>query len=589
MSLRHTAAALLFALTGTLFAGTPAEPDSVRVGITSFGIPEDQKTVVQALSSVLEPLVDKHHLSVTYYTVDELEEAVRTDAVDIVLSSSGLFQRMNSFSLRSIATIVSNDRPDPNANEGAAIIVRSDRSDLTDIASLKGKVLSASLPNSFSGYHIPMGEITRRGYVWEAFFSETRFQNVHVSAPAIIEDVLAGRADVGFLRLCALERSLGNAPEKLAQLRLISEHTHDPLNVCRHSTALYPAHTVSIKPTLSAEFAKKLTLALLQQPPSPEGYSWSIATNFQTVDDLMRDLRVGPYQYLRQWNLGRMLREYWPGFAILLIIIGALGAHTVRSTALVTRKEEEVRRMLSEQARQAEKLDRLQKTGAVAQLASLVAHELRQPLGAIRLYAEGLQRAQHAGQLSAQKITDITDVIIGDAQRASDIVERIRCHVRGKTEERTTLSLSGLIRGAVRMMEATGRTSISIDLRAKSEALVTGSRLELEVAFTNLISNALDSSSANPKVLPEVVIDIRREESVDGVLAVTEISDSGKPVSDAVLDSLNTRYDVSDGRAPGLGLAITRHILESHGAVLRYRRREPFGLTARVEMPLCSR
>ena len=77
MSLRHTAAALLFALTGTLFAGTPAEPDSVRVGITSFGIPEDQKTVVQALSSVLEPLVDKHHLSVTYYTVDELEEAVR--------------------------------------------------------------------------------------------------------------------------------------------------------------------------------------------------------------------------------------------------------------------------------------------------------------------------------------------------------------------------------------------------------------------------------------------------------------------------------------------------------------------------------
>ena len=589
MTLRLTAAALLMAFAGSLTAATHAEPDNVRVGITSFGIPEDQATVVESLNTILEPLVQKRRLNVKYYSVTELENAVRNDEVDIILSSSGLFQRLSREGLRPIATIVSSDRPDPNANEGAAIIVRSDRIDLTDIASLKGKRLSASLPNGFSGFHIPMAEIARHGYVWEDFFGDIRFQEQGSPVPQIIDDVLTGRADVGFVRLCGLERTLADRPSDMAALRLIGEYTHDTLNVCRHSTSLYPAHTLSIKPTLSADFAKRLTLALLEQPSSPEGYSWSIATDFQSVDDLMRDLRLGHYSYLRQWTVSRVLREYWPFFAILLILTGALGAHTVRSNMLVSRREKEVRKALNEQARQAAKLDRLQKSGAVAQLASLIAHELRQPLGAIRLYAEGLQRAQHTGQLTAQRLNEITDSIVSDAQRASDIIERIRCHVRGKPKERTTLSLSSLLKGAISMLEATGRTNVPVMLHSGSEALVTGSRLELEVAFTNLISNAIDASAANKAVIPDVRVNVHREESEHGPIAVTEISDTGESISEGLLTVLNTRSDMSEGPNVGLGLTITRHILESHGAVLSYRRRTPFGLTARVEIPLCSR
>ena len=72
MTLRLTAAALLMAFAGSLTAATHAEPDNVRVGITAFGMPEEQATVVESLNTILEPLVQKRRLNVKYYSVTEL-------------------------------------------------------------------------------------------------------------------------------------------------------------------------------------------------------------------------------------------------------------------------------------------------------------------------------------------------------------------------------------------------------------------------------------------------------------------------------------------------------------------------------------
>ncbi|MGN1209938.1 MAG: phosphate/phosphite/phosphonate ABC transporter substrate-binding protein [Duodenibacillus sp.] len=245
-------------------------PESViRVGYTPFGLMADEKLMLKSLKSTLTREKLGHPVVFREYSPRELRAAIEDGSVDIVFSESPFYQAMIASGLRSVTTIVCDVQPDPNQNDGTAVIVRSD-SAYREIADLRGTRLAAASPDSFSGYLYAVREIVRRGLGnADTFFASRDFiaRRAQEDGNATVFDaVVSGRADVGFLPLCALEQLAKTDPAVHSKIRVVEERFTDAVTDCRHSTPLYPALTLSVTPRISASMSKAVTMDLLMLP-----------------------------------------------------------------------------------------------------------------------------------------------------------------------------------------------------------------------------------------------------------------------------------------------------------------------------------
>ena len=145
--------------------------DTLRVGIITFVRPSPFEAVVDPTLAQLARTFGEDRIEVTHYTLPELAQAVRKGEVDVFLASSGFFVRLVADGARSLATVVSRDYPDPNHNDGSALVVLENREDLATLDDLRGKRLLTSTKDGFTSAQVPLAEIARLGYDPEKFFS----------------------------------------------------------------------------------------------------------------------------------------------------------------------------------------------------------------------------------------------------------------------------------------------------------------------------------------------------------------------------------------------------------------------------------
>lgn len=592
--------------------GAPAEKNSppvLRVGISSFALPFMRDPMEAALLSAFEKAKLAPRIEVRHYEVAALEKAVRAGAVDIFISSAGLARRLVDVGARPVATTVRPGLEDPNHNEGSAFIVRREDDRVKRLADLEGKRIVANLPHGFSGFQAAIGEIAALGFDPENFFGEERFFNRSDAMLDIAEAVAAGQADAGVLRLCAYEHLEAHRPALAAALRIMPpERPVEGEVACQHTTKLYPAQSISVMPTVSPAVSKALLVAVLTMAPLENGRSWSVATDFKGVDELLETLKIGPYAYLRDWTLKRFISVFWPYLAALAAAVAALAMHSRRADLLVARREKSLNEAYAREEAQRERISVLQRAGAVGQLSSLIAHEIHQPLASIRLYAEGLGRQAERGEAPGEKVVLACTRIAAEAQRAGDIVNRVREYARGRLSAGRSVRVSELIEhlretypGLMRRVtlriasddKEKGRSAPCAsepaspvpgeDKASKTKsawsALLFGSAIELELALVNLLRNAVEAVKNCES--PRVSLDV---EADDSTVHFT-IRDNGPALSDAAFAMLRSPVSSRKPEGLGLGLAITRSIIETHGGTLEFERASPQGLAACVSLP----
>ena len=564
-------------------------PPLLRVGISSFALPFMRDPMEAALLSAFEKAKLAPRIEVRHYEVAALEKAVRAGEVDIFISSAGLARRLVDAGARPVATTVQPGLEDPNHNEGSAFIVRRSDDRIKKLADLKGRSIVANLPHGFSGFQAAMGEIAALGFDPESFFGEEQFFNRSDAMLDIAEAVAGGVADVGVLRLCAYEHLEENRPELAASLRILPpERTVEGKVACRHSTKLYPAQSISVMPTVSPAVSKALLVAVLTMAPLDNGRSWSVATDFKGVDALLESLKIGPYAYLREWTMKRFLSVFWPYLAALLAAVAALALHSRRADLLVARREKSLSEAYAREEAQQERISVLQRAGAVGQLSSLIAHEIHQPLASIRLYAEGLGRQAEREEAPAEKVVRTCARIAAEAQRAGDIVNRVREYARGRLSAGRSVRVSELLAhlketypGLMRRvtLEAASGTDERETKKPSLDAMLFGSAIELELALVNLLRNAVEAvkNCESPEVSLAVEVD-------DSTVHFT-IRDNGPALTDAAFAMLRSLVSSRKPDGLGLGLAITRSIIETHGGSLEFERNLPAGLAAHVTLP----
>ena len=156
---------------------------------------------IEAVKEKLTPI----EIDVKIYGPDSFLKAAEKESFDMSIASSGLtslmIERTGGLPL---AAVVSDEAPDPNYANGAAIIVRADRPELRTLEDLRGRSVAIMSRPAFAGWQIPASEMVRKGLDPEAFFSEIRVSGYPMTR--IVQEVKSGEVDVGFVATCLLER-----------------------------------------------------------------------------------------------------------------------------------------------------------------------------------------------------------------------------------------------------------------------------------------------------------------------------------------------------------------------------------------------
>ena len=202
---------------------------------------------------------------------------------------------------------------------------------------------------------------------------------------------------------------------------------------------------------------------------------------------------------------------------------------------------------------------------AMGEMASTLAHELNQPLSAIANLLTGSRRLMDRGRESDQaKIRDAIDRAAAQALRAGEVIHRMRDFVRRGASERETESLSKLIEEASALAligEKERQVDVRLNLDPKADA-VCADRVQVQQVLLNLIRNGIDAMQVQDPKKRGLLISSGLTE--DGWSRVT-VADTGPGVAEAIRERLFQPFMTTKPQGMGVGLSISRSIIEAHG------------------------
>ncbi len=508
------------------------------------------------------------------------------NANDFLILSSGNMLMVPEAGLEQIATLRRSHNSQVSETLGSVFVVKSD-SALKTLADLKGKSAAATVPWSFEGWQIAMGEIQRSGYDYEHFFSEVTFTEWNF--PDVVSLVAAGQVAVGVLSTCELEQAVHSGTLAAGELRVVGRQLPDSPDGCMRSTALYPDLVFASTERAQPNLVREVTVALLTLPPNSLGYDWVSNNRMKAVQELLKNLRIGPWQYLRDNSLMALAERWKTEISLAIAALLALLVHIARVNRLLTRrtlqlKREETARQQAAEALQEsrERLDLVERAGMVSQLSSMFAHEIKQPLTIISNFISGLRMMLESDRVDKEKMRYVLQRVEREAHRAADIVERVRAVGRKERADREIVPVSELIQQSVQHAGSSAAHP-GVTVRAISpEWRVQGNMLELELVIVNFLKNAARAQETMENATP---LEVFAVPSDDGDIAIA-VADHAPPVSQEVFEALGriTRSASKDGM--GFGLSIAASIAEAHGGHLKFERNQPSGIIAKLVLPL---
>jgi two-component system C4-dicarboxylate transport sensor histidine kinase DctB len=226
------------------------------------------------------------------------------------------------------------------------------------------------------------------------------------------------------------------------------------------------------------------------------------------------------------------------------------------------RAESERRAELDARYREArEELGQASRLASIGQISAGVAHEINQPLAAIRTYAENGLKLSEGGRHDDAR--DNLGRIVALTDRIGAITGELRAFSRRKTRVTGPATLGEAVDGLLLLLPAPARQRLAIDIPPRLlKAKVVGERIRLEQILVNLVQNAAEAVAGRSEGEIRLTADARPD-AIDVLIA-----DNGPGVSAEVCDSLFTPFATAKPEGLGLGLAIAREIAREFGGEL---------------------
>jgi two-component system sensor histidine kinase TtrS len=434
--------------------------------------------------------------------------------------------------------------------------------------------------DAFGGFQIAWRALHRAGIEPD---QEVAVRFTGFPMDQIAERVRDGDADAGILRACLLEEMVAEGRIAAGSLRVLSPQSHYGFR-CTASTELYPDWPFAKTRQAPRALAKRVAEALYAMPADHPaavagGYAgWTIPVDYQPVHELFRTLHLGPYAERVPPSVAQLMEAYWPWFAIAAVTLlwglwhvarveQQVRLRTIELSAANARLKAALhdQALAEERARQHEgELAHVARVATVGELAAGLAHEINQPLAAIANYAEGC-RVRLREQGAPDDLVQVVSAIEAQANRAGAIVHRLRGFLRKEVPAAAPFDLDEAVAEALSLFLPEARRQ-GVAVRsglAAAGAQVRGEAIQVEQVVLNLLRNALEALDGP---LPRREIELHSERRGESVRV--RVRDSGAGLTPEARQRLFEPFFTTKAKGMGLGLSISRSIVESHGGRL---------------------
>ncbi len=219
-----------------------------------------------------------------------------------------------------------------------------------------------------------------------------------------------------------------------------------------------------------------------------------------------------------------------------------------------------------------ERLAHMDRLSTLGEMAAGIAHEVNQPLGAISNYAQAVRVMLEKGTASPERLDDILAKVSGQAQRAGEVIRRLRGLAKGREGERLRVRVNSLVRDVHKLAEVDARLSgveVHLDL-ADGLPDVLADSIQIQQVLLNLMRNGMDAMSEVP---PEGEVEMRVATLLTprGDIEI-RVTDRGPGIESDVEGEIMSPFFTTKDSGMGMGLAISQSIAASHGGRLWFSR-----------------
>ena len=271
------------------------------------------------------------------------------------------------------------------------------------------------------------------------------------------------------------------------------------------------------------------------------------------------------------------------------VLIGAAAFSEPRDQSVAFVVDLTVRKRAEEALRELEsELAHMNRVSIMGELTASLAHEITQPIASARNNARAALNFLNKQPPDLSEVREALACAVGDADRAGDIIERIRDHIKKAPPRKDRFDLNKTIDEVIALARsATTKNGVSIETRFTDGLLpVHGDRVQLQQVVLNLILNAVEAMGSVEAGPRELVISTEQS-LTNGVIVA--VRDSGPGIDPEHVERVFEAFYTTKSSGVGMGLSICRSIIDAHGGRLWADANEPRGAVFQFTLPGAGR
>ena len=535
-----------------------AESTEVTVGVLAHrGITKAEK-LWQPTIDYLNEQIPGYHFVLEPRTLKGLTQDTAKDSFDFVLTNPGQYVELEAlYGITRLATLRNLRQGKPYDAFGSIIFARDDNLAVETLEDVAGKRFAGVKKGAFGAFQIAWYELNQIGI--DPFTDTKELVFTGIPQDKVVYAVRDGEADVGTVRTDVMERMAAEGLININDFRLVQEQTVKGFPF-RLSTELYPEWAFSRTTRTPEGLGKQVAKALLSLPAdhpaarAGKNAGWEVPGNYNSVHEMYKAIRFGPYENFGEFGLLDVLIKYWPVLGLLGLLLAFAIYHTIYSSRI----NHEL--MLAKE--KAESANR-----AKSSFLANMTHEIRTPLNAVLGYVQLLQSSSDIPDRCHPQLNSIANAGSHLLQLITDIIDISKIEAGAEELQEEDFSLEKLVNGLVSVLDIRCRQKelrLVLDMDVEHIDLVFGDAGKLRQVLYNLLGNAVKFTDAG-----EVRLTVRQNNS----RFYFEISDTGEGISQDVQKTIFDPFKQSDEGlrkgGSGLGLSISRRHVAIMGGKLQ--------------------
>ncbi len=322
---------------------------TVTIGVLAHKNYETTKTAWLPTAEYLKEKIPGYDFCIQPLKFEEFPPYLRDKKIDFVLTNSAYYVDLESrYGISRIATLKNMDFKGKSQTEfGGVVFTKASNTKIKRLEDIKGKSFAAVNKESFGGWIMALRELKECGVAENEF--KTSFYGTH---EAVVFAVQNSKAEAGTVRSDTLERMSQEGKINLNDFSVINQKNYSNFFYLA-STKLYPEWPFAKTKHIQDELAEKVAVALISMPENSQAakasnsVGWTIPLDYQSIHECLKELELGPYEYLKKAALSYFLEKYLP-YILLFSALLALSFVVSIYIAKVNKRLRETRRELRE-------------------------------------------------------------------------------------------------------------------------------------------------------------------------------------------------------------------------------------------------